>query len=150
MKISRAIFRSRFYYSIGISIISLPLTFLGFSRNLYGLIDSIPTFMLIFPTFRHFLIIGIIGLIPFCALLGYIFVKSPFYREEKRAPAENNPFAFQLAPGRDSKLYFGGLLGQRNMLRLFKKMGTITPDEAVEYQRYIELMETLNQGGRLK
>jgi hypothetical protein len=130
--------------------VGLPLTFLGFSRNLYGLIDSIPLFLIIFPTFRHFLIIGGVSLIPFCILLGHAWIKSPFYREGKKAPAKYNPFAWELAPGRDSKLFFGGVLGQKNMLRLFKAMGTITDDEAVRYQEYIELLEVLEGGGSIQ
>lgn len=149
-KVKRAVFRSRFYYAMGISIISLPLTFLGFSRNLYGLVDNLPFFRFIFPTFQHFLLIGGIGLIPFSIFLGYLWIKSPFYKEERRAPAENNPFAFQLAPGRDTTLYFGQVVAQKNMLRVFKQLGTITEEEETQYQQYIKLMEYLNQGGSLR
>lgn len=93
---------------------------------------------------------GGLGLIPFCVFLGYWWIKSPFYHEERRAPAENNPFAFQLAPGRDSIMYFGNVIGQRNMLRLFKIWGTITEEEEGQYREYIELMESLNRGESLK
>lgn len=149
-RLKRVIFRSKFYYAHGLSLISLPITFLGFSRNLYSLIDNIFIFTLIFPTFRHFLFIGGLGLIPFSMILGYFWVKSTFYKEGIRAPAENNPFAFQLAPGRDSTMYFGQLIGQRNMLRLFRKFETITEDEEKQYLEYINIMDHLNRGGSLK
>ena len=149
-RLRRIILRSRLYYSLGISIIGLPLTFLGFSRNLYGLIDNLPLMNIIFPTFQRFLLIGGISLVPICACMGYLWMSSPFYREERRAPAERNPFAFQLAPGRDSILYSGNLIGQNNMLRLFKKFGTITEEEREEFDKYLALMNHLSKGGSLR
>lgn len=149
-RLRRIILRSRLYYSIGISIIGLPLTFLGFSRNLYSLIDNLPLMGVIFPTFQRFLLVGGISLIPFCGLMGYVWMSSPFWREEKRAPAERNPFAFQLAPGRDSILYSGSLIGQNNMLRLFKKFETITDEESEEFERYLDRMDHLSKGGSLR
>ena len=149
-RLKRIILRSRLYYSMGISIIGLPLTFLGFSRNLYSLIDNLPLMDVIFPTFQRFLLIGGVSLIPVCALMGYFWMRSPFWREERRAPAERNPFNFQLAPGRDSILYSGNLIGQKNMLRLFKKFETITEEERAEFERYLERMKTLSQGGTLR
>lgn len=149
-RLRRVILRSRLYYSMGISIIGLPLTFLGFSRNLYSLIDNLPFMDVIFPTFQRFLLIGGVSLIPVCALMGYAWMISPFYREERRAPAERNPLSFELAPGRDSILYFGNLIGQNNMLRLFKKFETITEEESAEFERYLDLMKHLSQGGSLR
>ena len=149
-RLKRVVFRSKFYYAHGLSLISLPITFLGFSRNLYNLGDSIFIFRFIFPTFRHFLFIGGVGLIPFSMMLGYLWVKSPFYKEGIRAPAENNPFAFQLAPGRDTTMYFGQLIGAKNMLRIYRKFKTITEKEEAQYLKYIKIMEHLNQGGTLK
>ena len=135
---------------MGISIIGLPLTFLGFSRNLYSLIDNLPLMDIIFPTFERFLMIGGVSLVPVCALMGYLWMRSPFWREEKRAPAERNPFNFQLAPGRDSILYSGNLIGQNNMLRLFKKFETITEEETEEFERYLDKMKLLSKGGSLR
>ncbi len=149
-RLRRMILRSRLYYSLGVSIIGLPMTFLGFSRNLYSLIDNLPFMGLIFPTFQRFLLIGGVSLVPVSALMGYLWMRSPFWREEKRAPAERNPFNFQLAPGRDSLMYSGNLIGQTNMLRLFKKFGTISGDEAEEFERYLERMEHLSRGGSLR
>ena len=149
-RLRRIILRSRLYYSMGISIIGLPLTFLGFSRNLYGLIVKLPLMDLIFPTFERFLMIGGVSLIPVCAIMGYLYMKSPFWREEKRAPAERNPLAFELAPGRDTILYSGNLIGQNNMLRLFDKFGTITEEEREEFQRYLARMEHMSKGGSLR
>ena len=149
-RLKRIILRSRLYYSMGVSIIGLPLTFLGFSRNLYSLIDSLPLMDLIFPTFERFLMIGGVSLVPICGVMGYLWMRSPFWREEKRAPAERNPFAFQLAPGRDSILYSGNLIGQNNMFRLFKKFETITEEERAEFERYLERMDTLSKGGLLR
>lgn len=149
-RIKRVVFRTRFYYAMGISLISLPITFLGFSRNLYALGEKIFIFRFIFPSFRHFLYIGGFGIVPFSMCLGYLWVKSPFYKEGIKAPAENNPFAFQLGPGRDSIMYFGQIIGTKNFLRLFKKWGSLTKDEEVKYLKYIRLMEHLNQGGTLK
>ena len=149
-RLRRILLRSRLYYSLGISIIGLPLTFLGFSRNLYSLIDNLPLMDLIFPTFQRFLLIGGVSLIPVSALMGYLWMRSPFWREERRAPAERNPFNFQLAPGRDSLMYSGNLIGQNNMLRLFKKFDTITEEELEEFERYLERMKHLSKGGTLR
>ena len=149
-RLRRILLRSRLYYSLGISIIGLPLTFLGFSRNLYSLIDNLPLMNIVFPTFQRFLLIGGLSLIPLCGVMGYLWMSSPFYREERRAPAERNPFAFQLAPGRDSILYSGSLIGQNNMLRIFKKFGTITEEESEEFERYLERMKLLSKGGSLR
>ena len=149
-RLRRILLRSRLYYSLGISIIGLPLTFLGFSRNLYSLIDNLPLMDLLFPTFQRFLLIGGVSLIPVCACMGYLWMRSPFYAEEKRAPAERNPFAFHLAPGRDSILYSGNLIGQNNMLRLFKKFDTITGEELEEFERYLDRMKHLSKGGSLR
>ena len=149
-RLRRILLRSRLYYSLGISIIGLPLTFLGFSRNLYSLIDNLPLMDLIFPTFQRFLLIGGVSLIPVCAGMGYLWMRSPFWREERRAPAERNPFNFQLAPGRDSMMYSGNLIGQSNMLRLFKKFDTITEEELEEFERYLDRMKHLSKGGSLR
>ncbi len=149
-KLKRAILRSRTYYSLGSSIIGLPLTFLGFSRNIYGLIDNLPFMDILFPDFGSFLVRGGISLIPACALMGYLWMNSPFWREEKRVPAERNPFAYQTAPGRDTILFSGGLIGQNNMLRLFDKFGTITEEERTEFQRYLARMEIMSKGGSLR
>ena len=149
-RLKRIILRSRLYYSMGISIIGLPLTFLGFSRNLYSLIDNLPLMDIIFPTFERFLMIGGVSLVPVCAVMGYLWMRSPFWREEKRAPAERNPFNFQLAPGRDSILYSGNLIGQNNMLRLFDKFETITEEEREEFERYLDRMKLLSKGGSLR
>lgn len=149
-RVKRAIQRSRLYYSMGISIIGLPLTFLGFSRNLYSLIDKLPFMDVVFPTFQRFLLIGGVSLIPVCGFAGWLWMSSPFWKEEKRGTAEKNPLAFELAPGRDSILYFGNVIGQNNMLRVFKTLGTITDEESAEFERYLELMEHLGRGGSLR
>ena len=147
MNIKRLILRSRKYYSEGNSLISLPITFLGFSRTLYGLVDGLPFMDLIFPTFQRFLVIGGIGLLPFSMLVGYIWIRSRFYKESMAVGAENNPYAFRLAPGRDSKMFFGQIIGQQNMLRLFKQFNTFEPGEEEKYKEYIDLMIKLDQGG---
>lgn len=149
-RLRRVILRSRLYYSLGVSIIGLPLTFLGFSRNLYGLIDNLPLMDLVFPTFQRFLLIGGVALIPMCGIMGWLYMRSPFYKEEKRGPADKNPLAFELAPGRDKILYSGNLIGQNNMLRVFKKLGTITEEECEEFERYLDRMKILSEGGSLK
>ena len=73
-RVKRVVFRTRFYYAIGISLIGLPITFLGFSRNLYSLGEKISIFRFIFPTFQRFLFIGGFGIIPFSMALGYLWV----------------------------------------------------------------------------
>lgn len=149
-QLKRIILRSRLYYSMGISIIGLPLTFLGFSRNLYSLIDNLPFMDIIFPTFQRFLLIGGVSLVPVCGVAGWLWMSSPFWGEERRAPAERNPFNFQLAPGRDSMMYSGNLIGQKNMLRLFQKFDTITEEELEEFERYLDRMKRLSKGGSLR
>jgi len=147
MNFKRLILRSRRYYSEGNSLIVLPITFLGFSRTIYGLIDSLPFMDLVFPTFQRFLLIGGIGIVPFSMFLGYIWIRSQFYKEGVAVGAENNPYAFQLAPGRDRIMYFGQIIGQQNMLRLFKQFNTFEPGEEERYKKYIDLMIKLDNGG---
>jgi hypothetical protein len=144
--IKRVLFRSRFYYGLGSALINLPLVFLGLSRNLYNLFNSNKLFLLLFPVFDKFVIIGVVFIFPFGVFLGYAWTKSRFYKEGITTQAERNPFAFKLAPTKESLLYFGQLLGQKNMLRLFKKEGTITENEEKEYLKYIEYMERLERG----
>jgi hypothetical protein len=145
-QINRIVFRSRYYYGLGSSLISLPLVFLGLSRNLYNLIDRFNIVTLIFPSFESFVVSGTLCIFPTSILLGYLWTKSRFYKEAITVQAERNPYAFKLAPTRESLLYFGQLIGQKNMLRLFKKLGTITEQEINEYNKYIEYMEKLNRG----
>jgi hypothetical protein len=145
-KIKRVMFRSRFYYGLGSSLINLPLVFLGLSRNLYNLFDGIDLFVVLFPTFNKFVVIGTVFIFPFGVFLGYAWTKSRFYKEGITTQAERNPFAFKLAPTKESLLYFGQLIGQKNMLRLFKKEGTITEDEEERYLEYIAYMERLERG----
>lgn len=145
-KIKRVIFRSRFYYGLGSALINLPLVFLGLSRNLYNLFDGNKIFLILFPVFNKFVIIGTFFIFPFGVFLGYAWTKSRFYKEGITTQAERNPFAFKLAPTREKLLYFGQLIGQKNMLRLFIKEGTITEDEKKKYLKYIEYMERLNRG----
>jgi len=150
MNFKRILFRSRKYYSEGVSLISLPLTFLGFSRSLYGLIDNLPVFRIIFPDFNTFIVCGGLGLLPFSMIIGYFWLKSPFYKGGVEVGIERNPYNWKLAPGRDSVLYFGQLIGQRNMFRLFKKQDTFEPGEEEEYTRYLEMMKTLHNGGSIQ
>lgn len=145
-KINRLLNRSYKYYVTGISIISLPITFLGFSRNLYSLIDNLPVFKVIFPTFQRFLWLGGFSLVPFGIFTGYLWLKSPFYRAGVDVTQRSNPFAFRLGPGRDSKMFFGQVIGQTCMLRLFKKLNVIESGEEDDYQRYLRYLEHLNSG----
>lgn len=149
MNLKLMIFRSRQYYNHGWTLLSLPIVFLGFSRNLYNLIDQFTFTKLIFPSFTYFLFIGGFSLIPLSIVLGYIWMKSGFYKEGITVTAMRNPFAYKLAPGRDSVMYFGQVIGQKNMLRLFKQFNTFEGDEESRYLDYIELMEKLDSGGIL-
>jgi len=150
MNIKRLIFRSRKYYSEGVGLISLPLTFFGFSRTLYGLIDNLPILSYLFPTFNTFIIYGGFGLLISCIIIGSLWMKSPFYKGGLDVGIERNPYNWKLAPGRDSLLYFGQLVGQKNMYRLFKKMETFEPGEEEEYKRYLSIMKKLDKGGSIK
>lgn len=145
-RIKRVLFRSRFYYGLGSALINLPLVFLGLSRNLYGLFDSNKIFLMMFPAFNKFVIIGTVFIFPFGVFLGYAWIKSRFYKEGITTQAERNPFAYKLAPTRESLLYFGQIIWVKNMLRMFEKDETITDEEKEEYLKYIEYMERLNRG----
>jgi len=147
MNLKRLILRSRRYYSEGTSLIFLPITFLGFSRSLYSLVDGLPFMDIIFPTFQRFLLIGGIGLLPFSMFVGYIWIRSQFYKEGVAVGAENNPYNWKLRPGIDSIMYFGQIIAQQNMLRLFKQFNTFESGEEEAYRKYIDLMIKLNEGG---
>lgn len=149
-RILRVLFRSRYYYGLGSSIISLPMVFLGLSRNLYNLIDNFWFFPVLFPTYYSFLWRAGVAIVPMAIFFGYIWTKSMFYKETIKTQVERNPYAFKLAPGRDSTMYFGQVIGQMNMLRLFKKMGTITPEEEEKYREYIKIMKHMEEGGNLR
>lgn len=91
----RVLLRSRKYYKLGVALISLPITFLGFSRNLYAFMDNIPygLGLLVFPTFQRFVWLGGLMLLPTSIIIGWLWLKSPFYHEEIRLGAEKNPYS---------------------------------------------------------
>ena len=146
MNLKRAIYRTRKYYGEGTNLILLPITFIGLSRSLYQLIDNIPILNQIFTDYTTFLIIGGIALLPLNTIIGYLWVKSPFYKEGIAVGVENNPYRRKLMPGINKDLYFGQVITQRNLNKLFQKEGTLEPGELTILTHYLEVMEKLDQG----
>lgn len=143
-------YRTRFYYAIGVSLIGMPITFLGFSRNIYAIIDSLPFMNLLFPTYTAFLIRGGIALIPGCVLIGVLWTKTKFYKAKFEVPAEQNPFAYKLKPGRDTLLRPLEVLNLNLMLRLYKTHNLITKEEETTFTHGINLKKHMIQGGDIR
>ena len=149
-KFKRIVFRARHYYDLGASVISLPIVYLGLSRNIYSLIDGIPFIKDIFPTFQFFVITTFIGIFPIAILLGYMWTKSRFYKEKIAVTQERNPYRYKLPPTWAKETFFGNVIGQKMMLKLFKQHNLISPDEIQVYEEYIELLDILANGGAIR
>ena len=143
-------YRVRFYYTTGVALIGMPITFLGFSRNIYSIIDSLPFVNILFPSYSDFLIRGGIALIPGCILIGFLWTKTQFYRAQFEVPAEENPFAYKLRPGRDSHLRPLEVLYNELMLRLFKEHNLITDEEEAIFIHGLNLKKHMINGGDIR
>ena len=143
-------YRTRFYYTTGVALIGMPITFLGFSRNIYSIIDSLPFMNILFPAYNDFLIRGGIALIPGCILIGFIWTKTQFYRAQFEVPAEENPFAYKLRPGRDSILRPFLILNQELLLRLYKDHNIITEEEEAIFIHGLNIQKHMIKGGDIR
>lgn len=132
-------YRARFYYTTGVALIGMPITFLGFSKNIYAIIDSLPFMNILFPAYSDFLIRGGIALIPGCIFIGFLWTKTPFYRAQFEVPAEQNPYSYKLRPGRDSLLRPLEVLNHTLLLRLFKKYKLISEEEEAKFKHGMNL-----------
>ena len=143
-------YRARFYYTTGVALIGMPITFLGFSRNIYSIIDSLPFMDILFPAYNDFLIRGGIALIPGCILIGFLWTKTQFYRAQFEVPAEQNPFAYKLRPGRDSVLRPFLILNQELLLRLYKNHNIITEEEEAIFIHGLNIQKHMVKGGDIR
>jgi len=147
---SAPIFRTRFYYTLGVSLITLPISFLGFSRTLYGLVNNLPFMDIVFPTFNRFLLIGGIGLIPGSIIVGWLFTKSPFYNASFEIPAERTPFKYRLSPGREIVMQPYSVLGAEMALKVWEKLNVLSEPERVKWEQYLRFLRYMNEGGDLR
>ena len=143
-------YRARFYYTTGVALIGMPITFLGFSRNIYAIIDSLPFMNILFPAYNDFLIRGGIALIPGCILIGFLWTKTRFYKAQFEVPAEENPFAYKLRPGRDLLLRPLEVINQELMLRLYKAHDLITEEEEAIFTHGLNLKKHMVKGGDIR
>lgn len=143
-------YRVRFYYTMGASLISIPIVFLGFSRNIYSIIDSLPFMNILFPTFQDFVIRGGLTLIPLTIIIGYTWTKTPFYRAQFEVPTEENPFTYRLTPGKESRLKSLEILNLVLLLRLYKANNLISSEEESAFQHGLDLHKHLVIGGDLR
>lgn len=151
--IKRALKRSYFYYRNGSVLVSLPLTFFGLASAIYYLaMDHIPLLKMMFPSFTRFLIIGGITLFILSVGTGYIYVKrSFFYPTDMQITQEANPFAYRLAPGRDTEFQKATLLNAQFLHRLADRFNLYQSNEERKvWQDYMNKLEFLIEGGDLR
>ena len=141
--------RAKFYYNIGVSLVTLPITFLGFSRSLYDLVDNLPILNIIFPTFSRFLLIGGVALIPGSVLLGWLYTKTTFYGAQFEIPAERTPYKYRLTPGKETVFQPFLVLSAEMTLKIWYALGVISPEVEEKWNRYIRFLKHLEQGGDL-
>ena len=143
-------YRTRFYYTTGVALIGMPITFFGLSRNIYSIIDSLPFMNILFPAYQDFLIRGGIALIPGCILVGFLWTKTRFYRAGFEVPAEENPFAYKLRPGREIFLKPLEILNLDLLLRLYREHNLLTEEEEAAFNHGLALHRHMMQGGDLR
>ena len=93
----RVLKRSYYYFNQGFTIVHKPLSITSFAKIIYSLIiERYEWLSNIFPSFRFFLVFGVITIIPMCIFLGYLYIKkSWFYKETFEIGREVNPYASQ-------------------------------------------------------
>ena len=143
-------YRARFYYTTGVALIGMPITFMGFSKNIYSIIDSLPFMNLLFPSYNDFLIRGGIALIPCCIFMGYLWTKTRFYKAKFEVPAEQNPYSYKLRPGRDKLLRPLEVLNQTLLLKLYKAHNLISEEEEVIFNHGVNLKRHMINGGDIR
>ena len=147
---SGGIYRARFYYTLGVSLITLPISFLGFSRTLYSFVDNLPYVNLVFPTFNHFLLIGGLGLLPGSVIIGWLFTKSPFYYATFEIPAERTPFKYRLSPGREVVMQPYTVLGAELALKVWEKLEVLSQEDRETWEQYLRFLRYMEAGGDLR
>jgi hypothetical protein len=82
------------YFNTGLGVLQKPLSLVSFATTVYYLaFENIPLLKGIFPTFRTFLVIGGSVIIAVACLVGWVFVRTPFYKKQFELPAKNSPYA---------------------------------------------------------
>lgn len=82
------------YFNTGLGVLQKPLSLISFATTVYYLaFGNIPVLKGIFPTFRTFLVMGGAFIIIMACLVGWVFVRTPFYRKQFELPARNSPYA---------------------------------------------------------
>lgn len=86
--------RALHYYRQGYGLASIPFAVAGYASSIYFLaIQNIPFLLRLFPTFRDFVVVGIMTLPIFCVAVGYFYVKrSTMYTESIEVGVEANPY----------------------------------------------------------
>ncbi len=89
-----ALKRALHYYRAGYGLTGIPFAVAGYASSIYFLaIQNIPFLLRLFPTFRDFVVVGIITLPIFCITVGYLYVKrSVMYTESIEVSLEANPY----------------------------------------------------------
>lgn len=93
-KIKSIIEYSWTYFNTGLGVLQKPISLISFATTVYYLaFDSVPVLKGAFPTFRTFLVIGGVTIIVMACLVGWVFVRTPFYKKQFELPARNSPYA---------------------------------------------------------
>jgi len=94
-----------FLFQQGYALVALPISLFNFASIAYYLVvvNFVPL-LLIFPSFIHFLIFGILLGPISCIVLGLVYVKSRYYRANYEIMTSANPYSFRLMP-KDIPLY---------------------------------------------
>jgi hypothetical protein len=118
-----------FLFTQGYGLISIPLALENYISVAYFLVVmNLPPLKALFPNFYVFLLVGVIVGPLTCAFIGFIYVKSVYFRANYEVTTDANPYSFKLMP-KDIPLYIA-------VSMLCEKEGLV--EEAEELNRIIK------------
>ena len=82
------------YFNTGLGVLQKPISLVSFATTVYYLaFERIPGLKSMFPTFRSFLVGGGLAIISMAGLVGWVFVRTPFYKKGFEVSASQSPYA---------------------------------------------------------
>lgn len=82
------------YFNTGLGVIQKPLSLVSLATTVYYLaFENMPGLKSFFPTFRSFLALGGVAIIIVAGTVGWVFVRTPFYKNQFEINAKQSPYA---------------------------------------------------------
>ena len=148
------LFRLWYYIRVGFGeYLNFTLSILNTIILVYAFVVSnasdMPSF---FASFRNFLILGILTVVPGAILLGWLhFKRIPAFKAEADLMVEANPYYYKFAPGWQTKVQLPWLkFMAKSYVALLTKNGALQEDERKALNELIGNLELLEQGGTLQ